>query len=209
MFSSGKLCRAAAVWILVSIASATTAYARQSTLPSPWVARDIGAPAIPGSTVFNAPAGFTLTAAAEDIWGTSDQFRFVYVAVPGNVDVRARVTAIDASSTWSKGGVMIRASLSSAAAHASAFVSSANGLAFQRRPAYGGLSLHTTGELAGPPRWVRLVRIGSLVTSYSSVDGVTWTKIGSETIQLGSTAYVGIAATSHNAAAPATFTASQ
>src|SRR5829696_8684096 len=182
MFSSGKLCRAAAVWILVSIASATTAYARQSTLPSPWVARDIGAPAIPGSTVFNAPAGFTLTAAGEDIWGTSDQFRFVYVAVPGNVDVRA---------------------------HASAIVSSANGLAFQRRPAYGGLSLHTTGELAGPPRWVRLVRIGSLVTSYSSVDGVTWTKIGSETIQLGSTAYVGIAATSHNAAAPATFTASQ
>jgi chitinase len=38
------------------------------------------------------------------------------------------------------------------------------------------------------------------VTSYSSTTGTNWTLIGSQTIALGTTAYVGLAVSSHNAA---------
>lgn len=208
MHMSVKVCRAAALWIFVWMAAVSSVEA-QTSLPSPWTSRDIGSPAIAGSTTFAPPSSLTLRAAGADIWGSSDQFHFVYVPVPGDVDVRARVDSIAGTSTWAKAGVMIRASLTAESAHAFTLVSYSKGLAFQRRPATGGLSVNTAGELAGAPRWVRLVRLGTQVTSYSSVDGVTWTTIGSDTIQLGATAYVGFAATSRNAYALGTATLSQ
>ena len=64
-------------------------------------------------------------------------------------------------------------------AHAFATVTGAKGIAFQQRPQSGGLSQTTAGELATAPRWVRLVRVGTKVTGYSSADGGTWTRIGS------------------------------
>jgi regulation of enolase protein 1 (concanavalin A-like superfamily) len=181
----------------------------QTALPAPWATRDIGYPAIAGSTVYYAPSTIVMRSSGADIWGTSDQFHFAYVPVSGNVDIRARVDAIDGTSAWAKSGVMIRASLSASAAHAFSLVSYSKGIAFQRRPSNGSLSVHTAGEMAGAPRWVRLVRLDNVVTAYSSVDGVTWTTIGSDTIQLGATFYVGFAATSNNAYVAGTTTMSQ
>lgn len=178
------------------------------SLPAPWVDRDIGAPAIAGDATYASPT-FTITAGGSDIWNTSDQFHFVYQAITGDVDLRARVDDVVPASTWSKAGVMIRASLSANAAHGFALVSASKGLAFQRRRSTGGSSANTSGESASAPRWVRLVRAGTLVTAYSSADGVSWTKIGSDTIQLGSTAYVGIAVTSHNVSVSTTAKVSQ
>lgn len=203
-----KVCRAAALSILVCLLSAATARA-QAALPAPWVGQDVGGPLLGGSATFTAPAGFTLRSSGADIWGADDQFHFVYVAIPGNIEIRARVDSISATSSWAKAGVMIRSSLSADASHAFSLVSYGKGLAFQRRPSTGGSSVNTTGELAGAPSWVRLVRMGSVVTSYSSSDGVTWTTIGSDTIELGATAYVGIAATSRNILALGTAKVSQ
>jgi regulation of enolase protein 1 (concanavalin A-like superfamily) len=208
MFLWEKLCRGAALGILLWLASIASVHA-QSAVPSPWVGQDIGAPLIAGSSTFMAPASFTLTASGADIWGASDQFHFVYAPVAGNVDVRARVDAIAPTANWAKVGVMIRASLAANAAHALSLVSYSKGLAFQRRPSSGGLSVHTAGEYAGAPRWVRLVRLDTRVTAYSSVDGTNWTTIGSDTIQLGATAYIGIAASSGSASQAGTYKVSQ
>lgn len=208
MLSRERVCRVAALGISLWFASVSNVLA-QSALPAPWVGADIGSPVISGSSTFTAPASFTLNASGADIWGTSDQFHFVYLPITGDVDLRARVDSIAATSTWAKVGVMIRGSLASNSAHAFSLVSYAKGLAFQRRPATGALSEHTAGEYAGAPRWVRLVRIGNVVTSYSSVDGASWTLIDSDTIQLGATALVGIAATSRNIFAAGTSTVSQ
>jgi len=208
MYLRMRVCRAAALWIFVWLAGANVVLA-QSSLPSPWIGQDIGSPLISGSSTFAAPASFTLKAAGADIWGTSDQFHFVYVAISGDVDVRARVDTVAPTSTWAKVGVMIRGSLAANSAHAFSLVSYSKGLAFQRRPSNGALSVHTAGEYAGAPRWVRLVRAGNVVTSYSSVDGISWTTIDSDTIQLGTTAYVGIAATSRNVFANGTSTVSE
>jgi len=54
------------------------------------------------------------------------------------------------------------------------------------------------------PAWVRLVRSGSVITTYWSTNGTTWTLVGSETISMASTVYVGLAATSHNASSATT-----
>ncbi|HET7695123.1 MAG TPA: Ig-like domain-containing protein [Vicinamibacterales bacterium] len=162
-----------------------------------------------GSSSFIAPSSVTINASGADIWGASDQFHFAYIPVSGNVDVRIRVDSVPATSTWAKVGVMVRASLQANAAHGFALVSYSKGLAFQRRPTTGALSVHTAGELAYAPRWVRLVRLDNLVTAYSSTDGITWRTIGSDTIQLGATAYVGIAATSRNTFAAGAFRVSQ
>ena len=44
----------------------------------------------------------------------------------------------------------------------------------------------------------RSVRAGTTVTGYQSADGATWTPIGSASIALGSTAFIGLAVTSHD-----------
>jgi regulation of enolase protein 1 (concanavalin A-like superfamily) len=208
MFLWEKVCRSAALGILLWLASVSSVHA-QSAVPSPWVGQDIGSPFTPGSSTFTAPASFTLKTSGADVWGASDQFHFVHLPIAGNVDIRARVDAIAPTASWAKVGVMIRASLAANSAHAFSLVSYSKGLAFQRRPSSGGLSVHTAGEYASAPRWVRLVRLDSQVTAYSSVDGVNWTTIGSDTIQLGTNAYVGIAASSGNAWSAGTYTVSQ
>jgi regulation of enolase protein 1 (concanavalin A-like superfamily) len=173
--------------------------AQGAAVPSPWSARDIGSPAIAGTSSYDAASGtFSIDAAGTDIWGTSDQFRFIYQALTGDAVITARVDSVTYAHAWSKAGVMIRSSLSANAAHGFAFVSAGKGAGFQRRPAVGGSSLSTMGSAAVPPQWVRLARSGSTVTASISSNGTAWTTIGVQTIALGSTAYVGIAVTSHN-----------
>jgi regulation of enolase protein 1 (concanavalin A-like superfamily) len=171
----------------------------QSALPAPWSARDIGSPSIVGQTTYTSGA-FTVDAGGSDIFYASDQFRFVYQPISGDVEVTARVDSLIPVSPWTKVGVMIRASLTADSAHGFALVTPANGVAFHRRLATGGA---TTGGLSPSvtlPRWLRLVRAGNRLTAYASANGSTWSTIASDTVALGTTAYVGLAVTSHNVA---------
>ncbi len=174
-----------------------------SPLPTGWSSADIGSPAIKGSVSYSNSA-FTIRAGGRDIWDTSDQFTFAYRQVSGDVDVIARVSSVQATDRWTKAGVMIRDSLRSSAAHASMFASAARGLAFQRRAATGLPSLHTSGGTGTAPVWLKLERRGTAITAFHSANGTTWTMVGSETLTLPATFYVGLAVTSHNASASAT-----
>ncbi len=162
-----------------------------------WQTTDVGAPVLSGSA--SASGGtFTVDAGGVDIWDTADQFHYVYQAVSGDVDIRARISSLTTAHAWSKAGVMIRGSLSAGAAHGYALVSASRGTAFQRRRSAGGLSTHTEGAGAAVPRWVRLVRVGTSVTAYESSDGTEWTRIGTDTVAFGATVYVGLAVSSHH-----------
>ena len=194
-YGSARVVACAALAILFSAARAASP---QTIISSSWLSQDVGAPAIRGQVTASG-SNLTITAGGSDIWGTSDQFHFLYQRVAGDVDVRARVVSITAAHAWSKAGVMIRATLDPSSPHAYMLASAGKGMAFQRRSAAGGVSTNTAGPLSAPPRWVRLVRAGALVTAYVSADGNSWTAIGSDTIALGATAYVGIAVTSHDA----------
>ena len=171
----------------------------QTALPSPWKAQDVGAPAIAGASSAGQASGpFTIDAGGSDIWFNSDQFRFVYQTMTGDGTITARVDSLGYADDWAKAGVMIRSSLSANAAHGFALVSAGKGSAFQRRPSVGGASVHTTGTAVWAPQWLRISRSGTTVTASVAPDGGSWTTIGSDTIALGATAYVGIAVTSHN-----------
>jgi regulation of enolase protein 1 (concanavalin A-like superfamily) len=85
-------------------------------------------------------------------------------------------------------------------------VSAAKGLAFQRRVTNGGVSTNTAGPAAGAPYWVRIARSGNTFTASRSTDGTNWFVVGTETITMPTSVYVGLAVTSHNNSTLATAT---
>jgi regulation of enolase protein 1 (concanavalin A-like superfamily) len=183
--------------------SQVTIQAQQSAtagLPAPFQNRDIGSPAVAGSTTHSSGT-FTVRGAGADIWGTSDQFQYVYQPITGDVDIRARVASISYQNRWSKGGVMIRESLTAGSRHAYALMSAGAGNAFQRRVDPSGPSDNTSGWGVTPAGWVRLVRSGDRFEAFQSSNGTSWTSMGSEIIPMGQTVYAGLAVTSHNAGA--------
>lgn len=48
--------------------------------------------------------------------------------------------------------------------------------------------------------WFKLIRRGDTFTGYASDDGVTWTKVGSKTIEMAQDIYVGFAVDANKAA---------
>jgi YD repeat-containing protein len=171
-------------------------------LPSGWSGTDVGTVALAGSSS-ESNGTFTVSGAGADIWGTADGFQYVATQLTGNGSIIARVATLQGTHAWAKAGVMMRDSLSTDAAHAFSLVSLSNGVAFQRRTTRGGITTHTSGGSGAAPRWVRLTREGSSVAAYTSSDGSTWTLIDTDTVSLGSTIYVGLAVTSHDATATA------
>ena len=73
----------------------------------------------------------------------------------------------------------------------------ANGIAFQSRSNTDGGSTNV-GATGGVPQWVRIVRSGTTFTGYRSADGSNWTSVGSVSITMGASAFIGLAATAHN-----------
>ncbi|MGE3403272.1 MAG: phospholipase D-like domain-containing protein [Vicinamibacterales bacterium] len=174
-------------------------------LPEGWSTSDIGSVGVAGSATQNS-GQFTLQGSGTDIWGTADAFRYAYTPLDGDGSIVALVSSVSNTDAWTKAGVMIRGTLSSGSAHAAMFVSAGKGLAFQRRAADGGVSTHTAGPSSTAPYWVKIERSGSTITASRSTDGTTWHIVGTDTIALPATAYVGLALTSHNNSALATAT---
>ena len=197
----------AAVIVCALAVSAGRVVAQSGTLPTGWSTADVGTTGVVGSA--SATSGtWTLDGSGLDVYGTSDEFRFAYQQVTGDLDIRVRATSLESVDAWSKAGVMIRESLNANARNAFMLVSPSNGRGFQARTAPGGTTAWTSGGSGTAPVWLRLVRQGNLFTGYLSSDGTSWTPTGSATINMPAAAYVGLAVTSHvdNTLATATFT---
>jgi hypothetical protein len=160
-------------------------------------AYDIGGPAPTGSSTVSGGT-ITVKGGGADIWGTSDAFQYDAQALIGDGQITARVVSQTASDPWAKAGVMIRENLSDGSRQAMTVVTPDNGIAFQRRLSANGASSHTAGAKATAPYWVRIARVGNLFTASQSKDGVTWNNVGSATIAMGSSAFIGLAVTSHH-----------
>jgi endonuclease/exonuclease/phosphatase family metal-dependent hydrolase len=181
--------------VLLTLAAVPTGVIAQS-LPAGWATRDIGSVGAAGSA-YGSGGTFTAHGAGADIWDTSDQFRFVYVPMTGDGTIVSQVVSVQYVHAWTKAGVMMRETLLSTSRHASMLVTPAKGLAFQRRTTVNGVSTSTAGGVGTAPYYVRLVRSGSVFTASKSLDGVTWTVVGSETMNMASTIYVGVVISSH------------
>jgi hypothetical protein len=187
-----------ALWLGAATAAA-------QALPSGWSTRDIGQPA-PAGSASHTGGTFTVQGSGTDIWGTSDQFRFVYRTLAGDGAIVARVQTLQHVDPWSKAGVMIRERLNASSKFAMALVSGTQGIAFQRRTAASAAAVHTAGPARVAPQWVKLERTGSVIKASTSTDGATWQVIGTETISMSGTVYVGLAVTSHRPGTLATAT---
>jgi hypothetical protein len=173
------------------------------SLPSPWLGQDIGAVGVAGSAGY-AGGTFTIQGAGADIWGTMDAFFFVYQSLSGDGSIVAQVTGLGNTNVWAKAGVMIRETLNADSTFADVVVTPSSGTAFQRRTTTAGSALSTAGPALAAPCWVKIERVGNVFTGSVSSDGTTWTAIGSETIPMAATVYIGLAATSHDATASTT-----
>jgi len=193
---------------VVTIAGLTSTITETGTgLPSGWANQDIGAVGKAGSTTFDASSStFSIEGAGADIWNTADAFQYAYQPMSGDGYIVAQVTSTSSTSAWVKAGVMIRETLDPSSTQALMLVSYSKGLAFQRRDATGGSSVNTAGAMAAAPYWVKLERVGTTFNAYSSPDGGTWTLVGTDTISMASTVYVGLAVSSHVAGTLATAT---
>ena len=181
--------------MVVALSFAATGAVAQS-LPAGWATTDIGPVGATGSA-FGDLETMTVAGAGADIWGTSDQMRFVYTPMTGDGTIVTRVTSLQKIVSWTKAGVMMRESLASTSRNVAMLVSASNGLAFQRRRSSSGTSTYNSGGGGAAPYYVKLTRVGSVFTGSRSLDGVNWTDVGSDTISMPATIYVGLAVNSH------------
>jgi endonuclease/exonuclease/phosphatase family metal-dependent hydrolase/regulation of enolase protein 1 (concanavalin A-like superfamily) len=187
------LCSFVAAFFMVVLAASS---ASAQALPTGWATQDVGAVAAVGAaTAVNNV--FTVAGSGSDVWGTADEFRFVYQPLTGDGSIVTKVSAIDTVNAWVKAGVMMRESLDANARHAFMLVSPGRGLAFQRRTSTGGASASTAGGSGTSPYYVKLTRSGTTFTAEKSADGASWTTVGTASISMTSTIYVGLAVSSH------------
>ncbi len=164
--------------------------------PSSWQTQDVGSVGVTGGASIS-NGTFTVQGSGADIWGAADAFRYVYQPLSGDGEIVARVASVQNTHQSAKAGVMIRESLTAGSRHATMSVTPGAGLEFLRRSATGGTT-GWSGASGTAPKWVKLTRSGNSVSGYASNDGTTWTLIGSETITMTSSVYIGLAVTSHN-----------
>ena len=139
-----------------------------------------------------------------DIWGVSDQFRYVYRDLTGNGSMVVRVDDLDETpSPWAKAGAMVRGGTDAGSAHAMMVLTGGdgNGASWQGRPSNNVSSeSEDASETVAPPYWVKIERTGQSLSGFVSPDGETWTQIGTpRTVALDDSVLIGLALTSHNA----------
>ncbi|HEY6792561.1 MAG TPA: hypothetical protein VI365_35145, partial [Trebonia sp.] len=124
----------------------------------------------------------------------TDSFYFVHEALPASGSITARVTGIageypsngpgssnpgmvPATQPWAKAGIMIKASATPGSAYAAMLITGSSGVRMQWD--YTGDTAGLLGNAsASSPRWLRLVRSGSVVSGYDSLNGTTWALVG-------------------------------
>jgi len=176
-----------------ALANAEVATLAQTT----WTDSDIGSVGVAGSaTLYDGV--FAVNGSGADIWDDADAFNFFFQPVTGDCIITGQVTSIQDTNTWAKSGVMIRQTLDPGSIFADALMSYSSGSAFQYRTTANNAANGTSSNSLAWPYWVRLARTGNVVTGYESPDGNTWTEMGSETLTMPASIYVGVCVTAHN-----------
>jgi len=162
-----------------------------------WENRDIGGVGSAGSVQVSGDV-YTIRASGDDIWGSGDEFHYMYTAMSGDGDLTARVISVQNTDGWAKAGVMVRETLSASSAFAMMVVTPGNGADMQWRPGTGSDCSNVGGYSTTPPYYVKIVRSGNTIRAYHSANGSTWTQHGSASIPMASDVYIGLCLTSHN-----------
>ncbi|HAV13973.1 MAG TPA: hypothetical protein DCX06_10870 [Opitutae bacterium] len=164
--------------------------------------QDVGNVPLPGSSSFNNGV-FTLQGAGVDFRRGSDKIHFYHQSLSGDGEMIARVTSVENTSSWAKGGVMIRDSLAANSNFAMVMQKNDNRVAFQFRKTVGAASDFSNWLQGGTGsiKYVRIRRVGDTFRGfYSTVsESGPWVELGAaQTISMGQDVYIGLAVNSHS-----------
>jgi regulation of enolase protein 1 (concanavalin A-like superfamily) len=141
---------------------------------------------------------FTVRGAGADIWGAADAFQSVLQPISGDVQIVVRVSSLQNTNTFAKAGVMLRATTAADSAHVILDVRPNGAIEFMTRPTTAAATTFVSTAIQVPPAWLKLTRVGNLVTAFVSSDGSIWTQVGMTTFYTSAAAVVGMVVTSHD-----------
>ncbi len=162
-----------------------------SSLPLPWSLDRVGSANIAGAATYG--NGVFTIAGAGVIADTADSGNFGWQTLSGDGSITARVSKLNNTGAGTRVGVMIRESLAANSRQIYLGVDGSGNYQWLRRVNTAGNIAKTTRPVTTPANsWVRLVRVGTVITAYQSVNGTTWIKIGKTTLTLPKTCYLGL-----------------
>ena len=133
----------------------------------------MGGPSPAGSAAYSGGV-FTVNGSGADIFGTSDQFNYVYQPTTGNGTLIARVTSqSNTGSSNSKAGIIWKASTASG----SPYILIETGPTGTVKVQYNFNGSVSGATYSFPNVWMKIVRSGSNFSAYISPDGTTWTAV--------------------------------
>ena len=112
--------------------------------------------------------------------------------VGGGPNGTLRATSPSVPAPWAKAGIIVERDMSQGATYAAVMVTGAHGVRMQYDYTHDAPGL--PGAVAvSSPRWLRLTRIGDIITGYDSTDGSHWSDIGTAQLRgLPPTAQIGL-----------------
>ncbi|MGJ3699803.1 discoidin domain-containing protein [Variovorax sp. AFSI2.2] len=170
-----------------------------TSITSGFNSADIGGASPAGAATY-ATGKWNVAGAGWGIWGALDSCHFAYKALTGNSTIIAKVESLQNTHPSAMAGVMMRTSLDPGAPRAWMAINY-KGEALQnmtKLAVYGGSNYANKVASSGPTYWVKLERIGNIITGYVSPDGTNWaaTDVGRIDAPVPDTIYVGLVVSS-------------
>jgi regulation of enolase protein 1 (concanavalin A-like superfamily) len=180
---------------LSDVSQAAAADSGSAVLPVGWAFSSVNT-AVAGSGRFSSSqeGTFAVAGGGKDIGGTADSHGFVGMQVRGDATFTVRLTSTDES--FYKVGILMRGTLGGNSQRVGITLGE-TGCRLCRmcvRYSNGGSTTWTEGDdFTYAPVWFRLVRRGNVFTAYQGRDGNKWYLIGTATVAMPVSYYVGLA----------------
>jgi hypothetical protein len=161
---------------------------------------DIGG-ATPAGGASYSGGSWAVQGAGTEIWAAKDSCHFSYRAITGDATIIAKLDAVPTTHKSAKAGVMMRTSLTEGAPRAWLGLTGDGTLQqnITNLAVYGG-SNYANKALASSlsSYWLKLERMGNIITGYVSPDGTNWaaTDVGRIDAPVPDTIYVGLVVSS-------------
>jgi beta-glucanase (GH16 family) len=140
---------------------------------------------------------FAIRGSGNDIWNNADTFQFLHQPVTGDFTLETRLRSFDAIRPNAKAGLMMRASLDAGAPHVLVCWNPRQLVERIQRATTGANTTSTLSTAVPTTPWLRLKRAGSVFTAYYSINGSTWTDLGSSTLDLPVSVSAGLVVNAH------------
>jgi glucan 1,3-beta-glucosidase len=164
-----------------------------------WTVIDINNP-LPGGQKLVSSNAIELYAAGSDVYGTADQFRFIYQKLSGDFTLSVTMDYLTFTNTYAKAGIMIREDLDKDSRFACIDIFPDGQVEMGARPQKGKevwTKVVMGPELPGVQ--LKLIRKGNSIERYFACGGSGWDKLDTlEFENLPTDIYAGLFSTSHD-----------